>query len=120
MERVSTDSQEFKAMIRKFANERGARYFTYSNFVTWSTNKERVIVSHCGNASMGQAIFSSILKHEYDLQMTYRHATDGQLETVYQVEKIKDKKALFKRSIAPTPLEQRKEDASFEKLAYMN
>ena len=120
MRRVSTDSQEFKAMIRAFIKEKGARAFSYGNFVTWNTNRERVVVSHCGNASMGQAIFSSILKHEYDVQMTYRHATDGQLETVYQVEKVKEKKALFKRSIAPTPLEQRKEDASFEKLAYMN
>lgn len=70
--------------------------------------------------SYARIVTESSLKHEYDLQMTYRHNADGLLETVYQVEKVKEKKALFKRSIAPTPLEQRKEDASFEKLAYMN
>ncbi|OJG38825.1 hypothetical protein RV02_GL002874 [Enterococcus gilvus] len=41
---------------------------------------------------MGQAVFTSILKHEYELQITYRYSAEGQLETIYQVKKVKEKK----------------------------
>lgn len=118
MKKVNTDSNEYKSMIRLFVSERNGRYFSYRNFVAWSTNKECSIVSHCGNSSMGQAIFASILKHEYELDMTYRYTTEGQLETLYQIEKMKDKKALIKRNLTPNILESRAE-SSFEKRSSM-
>jgi hypothetical protein len=85
------DSAEYKSMIRLFVSERDGRTFSYKNFVAWTTNKECLIVSHCGNSSMGQAIFASILKHEYELWTTYHYTIDGQLETLYQVEDVKKK-----------------------------
>lgn len=119
LKKVSTDSNEYKSMIRLFVSERDGRFFSYRNFVAWSTNKECSIVSHCGNSSMGQAIFASILKHEYELDTTYRYTAEGQLETLYQIENVKGKKVLFKRNTTPN-LPIAMEEDRFEKLSSMN
>ncbi|EOI53202.1 hypothetical protein [Enterococcus gilvus] len=92
MRKINTDSRDFKSMIRIFINGRGGKAFSYGNFNTWITNRDCFIVSKCGSFSMGQAVFTSILKHEYELQITYRYSAEGQLETIYQVKKVKEKK----------------------------
>jgi hypothetical protein len=60
---------------------------------------------------MGQAIFASILKHEYELWTTYHYTIDGQLETLYQVEDVK-KKVLLKCSIPPNLIKSQAGDSS--------
>ncbi|MGG5373422.1 hypothetical protein [Enterococcus sp. AZ196] len=86
MHRVMTDSKKYKVLIRRFTHEKRGKQFTYKEFIHWLTDRQYLIVSHCGNASIGQAIFTTITNHEFELVTTYRHSEDGQLETVYQIE----------------------------------
>lgn len=98
MHRVMTDSKKYKVLIRRFIHEKKDKPFIYKEFVYWLTDRQYSIVSHCGNGSIGQAIFMSVINHEYELTTNYRYFADGQLETVYQIEREKVKKALVKHS----------------------
>lgn len=65
---------------------------TYKGFIQWAENKQVRIVSHSGNGSIGQAIFASVLKHEFTVEVQYQYTTEGQLETVYLVGEEKESK----------------------------
>lgn len=99
MHKVTTDSRKYKVLIRCFVHEKYGKLFTYKEFIHWVTDRQYLIVSQCGNANMGQAIFMSILNHEFELETNYRYSKDGILETVFSIEKDK---ARFVRKLNET------------------
>lgn len=99
MHKIMTDSKKYKVLIRRFIQEKRDKLFTYKEFIHWVTDRQYLIVSQCGNASLGQAIFMSILNHEFELETNYRYSKDGQLETVFRIEKDKER---FARKFSET------------------
>lgn len=93
MHKVMIDSKKYKVLIRRFVHEKYGKLFTYKEFIHWVTDRQYLIVSQCGNASLGQAIFMSILNHEFELDTNYRYSKDGLLETVFRIEKDKGRYA---------------------------
>ena len=89
MHKVMTDSKKYKILLRRFIHEKHGKLFTYKEFTHWMTDRQYLIVSNCGSGSIGQAIFTSVINHEFELVTNYRHSKDGQIETVYQIEKDK-------------------------------
>lgn len=85
MKTVLTKSNEIKKFIRDYVQTRTNRVCTYKGFIQWAENKQVRIVSHSGNGSIGQAIFASVLKHEFAVEVQYQYTTEVQLETVYLV-----------------------------------
>lgn len=102
MNKVMTDSKKYKVLIRRFVHEKCGKMFTYKEFIHWVTDHQYLIVSQCGNASLGQAIFMSVLNHEFELETNYRYSKDGLLETVFRIEKDKGR---FARKFSETVLE---------------
>ncbi|EOW77162.1 hypothetical protein [Enterococcus gilvus] len=92
MKTVLTNSSDFKKFIRNYVQTGTNRVCTYKGFTQWAENKQVRIVSHSGNGSIGQAIFASVLKHEFAVEVQYQYTTEGQLETVYLVGEEKERK----------------------------
>lgn len=84
MKRLPIGSTEYKKVVRVFVSEKRNRPFTYNEFTNWLMNKQLIIGTMTGHKSYEQAIFSSLISHEYNVVKNYRERQD-RLETVFLV-----------------------------------